>query len=114
MQPFDTQSRTRIIFGQGVVSRLGDLAATFRPRCTMVVCDPGIIDAGHFGVATEYLQAAGLQVASFHDFGENPTSEMVNAGVRMAAEVQPDLLIGLGGGSSMDCCKGINFVYSCG
>ncbi len=39
---------------------------------------------------------------------------MVDAGVRRAAEVQPDLLVGLGGGSSMDCCKGINFVYSCG
>jgi alcohol dehydrogenase len=80
----------------------------------MVVCDQGIIDAGHFGVAVEYLQAAGLQVASFHEFRENPTSDMVDAGVRLAAEVKPDLLIGLGGGSSMDCCKGINFVYSCG
>tara|TARA_R110002049_G_scaffold27321_2_gene94136 strand:+ start:296654 stop:297697 length:1044 start_codon:yes stop_codon:yes gene_type:complete len=80
----------------------------------LVVCDQGIIDAGHFAVAVEHLQSAGLQIASFHDFGENPTSDMVDAGVRRAAEVQPDLLIGLGGGSSMDCCKGINFVYSCG
>ena len=39
---------------------------------------------------------------------------MVDAGVTVAKQVQPDLLIGLGGGSSMDCCKGINFVYSCG
>ena len=114
MQPFDTQSRTRVIFGEGVIEQLGHLATEFRPRCVMVVCDQGIIDAGHFGVAIEHLQAAHLQVASFHEFGENPTSDMVDAGVRRAAEVNPDLLIGLGGGSSMDCCKGINFVYSCG
>ena len=39
---------------------------------------------------------------------------MVDAGVHRAREVKHDLLVGLGGGSSMDCCKGINFVYSCG
>lgn len=114
MQPFDTFSRTRIIFGEGTIHRLGELATEFRPRCVLVVSDPGIIDAGHDSVAVESLREAGLRVESFHQFGENPTSAMVDAGVRRAAEVQPDLLVGLGGGSSMDCCKGINFVYSCG
>ena len=72
------------------------------------------MQAGHGAAAIESLRAAGLRVESFHDFGENPTSAMVDAGVRKAAEVKPDLLVGLGGGSSMDCCKGINLVYSCG
>ena len=72
------------------------------------------MDAGHHDVAIKFLKDAGLRVESFHDFAENPTSAMVDAGVRKAAEVKPDLLVGLGGGSSMDCCKGINFVYSCG
>ncbi len=114
IQPFDTQSRTRFVFGEGTVGRLGELAASFRPRSVLVVSDPGIIDVGHDAVAVESLKASGLEVHSFHEFGENPTSAMVDAGVRRAAEVKPDLLIGLGGGSSMDCCKGINFVYSCG
>jgi alcohol dehydrogenase len=114
MQPFDIQNRTRFIFGEGTVSRLGELAASFRPRCVLVVSDRGIMEAGHDATALNSLHEAGLEVASFHDFAENPTSAMVDAGVRRAAEVQPDLLVGLGGGSSMDCCKGINFVYSCG
>lgn len=114
MQPFDIHSRTRFIFGDGTLSRLGELAAEFRPRCVLLVSDPGIMEAGHDEAALRSLRQAGLKVESFHDFGENPTSAMVDAGVRRAAEVQPDLLIGLGGGSSMDCCKGINFVYSCG
>ncbi|WP_315861448.1 iron-containing alcohol dehydrogenase [Stieleria tagensis] len=114
MSPFDAVSRTRIVFGDGVFARLGELASSFRPRCVLVVSDAGLIDAGHFGAASDILQAAGLHVESFHDFAENPTSAMVDAGVTKAAEVQPDLLIGLGGGSSMDCCKGINFVYSGG
>lgn len=114
MQPFDIHSRTRFIFGEGAIERLGELASEFRPRCVLVVSDRGIMEAGHDAAALRSLKDAGLKVASFHDFAENPTSEMVDAGVRRAAEVQPDLLVGLGGGSSMDCCKGINFVYSCG
>jgi alcohol dehydrogenase len=114
MQPFDVQHQTRFIFGEGTISQLGELAAAYRPRCVLVVSDRGIMEAGHDASALRSLRDAGLQVASFHDFAENPTSEMVDAGVRKAAEVKPDLLVGLGGGSSMDCCKGINFVYSCG
>ncbi|MCC9599287.1 iron-containing alcohol dehydrogenase [Stieleria sp. JC731] len=114
LQSFDVLNRTRFVFGQGVFTQLGSLAAEYRPKCVLVVCDSGIVKAGHFDRAVELLQQAGLQVDSFHDFAENPTSAMVDAGVRKAAEVKPDLLIGLGGGSSMDCCKGINFVYSCG
>ena len=114
MQPFDIQSRTRFLFGEGTITRLGELAAEYRPRCVLVVSDRGIMEAGHDAAALKSLHDAGLNVASFHDFAENPTSSMVEAGVRRAAEVKPDLLVGLGGGSSMDCCKGINFVYSCG
>ena len=114
MQPFDIQSRTRFVFGEGTIRRLGELATEFRPQCVLVVSDRGIMEAGHDAAALESLRQAGLKVESFHEFGENPTSAMVDAGVRRAAEVKPDLLVGLGGGSSMDCCKGINFVYSCG
>jgi alcohol dehydrogenase len=99
MQPFDIQSRTRFVSGPGTIKQLGGLAAAFRPRCVLVVSDRGIMEAGHDAAALKSLHDAGLKVASFHDFG---------------AEVKPDLLVGLGGGSSMDCCKGINFVYSCG
>ncbi|MGB7329267.1 MAG: iron-containing alcohol dehydrogenase [Rubripirellula sp.] len=114
MQPFDIQNRTRYIFGEGTIGRLGELAAGYRPACVLVVSDRGIMEAGHDSAAIASLKAAGLRVESFHNFAENPTSSMVEAGVRRAAEVKPDLLVGLGGGSSMDCCKGINFVYSCG
>ncbi|HEV3004413.1 MAG TPA: iron-containing alcohol dehydrogenase, partial [Pirellulales bacterium] len=45
---------------------------------------------------------------------ENPTDHNVEAGVAFAKTCRPELIVGLGGGSSMDCAKGINFVYSCG
>ncbi len=120
MQPFDIQPRTRFVFGTDTLDRLGDIAKQIgrehhHPiRRVLVVSDAGLIDAGHFAHAIRLLQAGGLETSSFHDFAENPTSAMVDAGVRCAADFKPDLLVGLGGGSSMDCCKGINFVYCCG
>ncbi len=114
MTPFDLQLPTRIVFDHGAIRRLGDLAASFQARRVLVVSDQGVVDAGHFGKGVESLRGAGLEVASFHQFAENPTTAMVDLGVAAARDFKPDLLVGLGGGSSLDCCKGINFVYSCG
>ncbi|EGF26828.1 iron-containing alcohol dehydrogenase [Rhodopirellula baltica] len=120
MQPFDLHPRTRIVFGPNVSNQINELARSLggvldsgRPR-VLVVCDPGIVAAGHFDRITGLLRDNNWEVHAFHEFAENPTSAMVDAGVSVAADFQPDLLIGLGGGSSMDCAKGINFVYSCG
>lgn len=114
MQPFDFQLRPRVVFGAGVIDRLGELAKELGARRAFIVSDTGVVSAGHFDTGRASLEAAGLEVDSFHAFSENPTTAMVDAGVAMAREIQPDLLVGLGGGSSMDCAKGINFVYSCG
>ncbi|WP_146409025.1 iron-containing alcohol dehydrogenase [Allorhodopirellula heiligendammensis] len=112
--PFDVQPRTRLIFGPGSSTRIAELSLSLGAKRVMVVSDAGIVAAGHFQQIADSLRRAGLVVGSFHDFAENPTSAMVDAGVVSAAAFAPDLLIGLGGGSSLDCCKGINFVYSCG
>lgn len=114
MQKFDFQQRTRFVFGAGSLQRLGELARECGGSKVLVVSDAGVVSAGHFQRAVDSLLNAGLNVASFHDFRENPSTEHVAAGVKVAKEFSPDLLVGLGGGSSMDCAKGINFIYSCG
>ncbi|MFG0255837.1 MAG: iron-containing alcohol dehydrogenase [Rhodopirellula sp. JB053] len=114
MASFDIQPRTRLVFGPGSSDKIAELAGSLGGRRVMVVSDAGIVDAGHFDRVAGHLRSAGFEVGSFHDFAENPTSTMVDAGVAAAADFQPDLLIGLGGGSSLDCCKGMNFVFSCG
>lgn len=80
----------------------------------LVVSDKGIIAAGHTPRGFASLEQAGLAVALFDGVQENPTTAHVDAGLTVAKEFQPDLIVGLGGGSSMDCAKGINFLYSCG
>ena len=60
------------------------------------------------------LQGAGIDVFPFHSFEADPDTLMVEAGRVFAAGLGIDSLIGLGGGSSMDCAKGINFLLTNG
>jgi len=113
MIPFDYQPRTRIVFGPDQVDRLGELAGELGARRAMVVSDPGIIAAGHTARGIAALERAGIETQLFDGVAENPTDQCVVAGLTVARRHQPELLVGLGGGSSMDCAKGINFVYSC-
>lgn len=108
------ESATRVVFGVGQVTTLGTFARELQTHRVMVVSDPGVIAAGHTGRGVDSLTAAGLEIQLFDGVQENPTTDNVEAGLIVAREFQPDLIVGLGGGSSMDCAKGINFLFSCG
>ncbi len=113
MTPFDLQPRTRTVFGAGSLDRLGDLAREYGARA-LLVSDPGVVSAGYPNRAVTLLMKAGVEVFLFDRVQENPTTENVDAGVAFAQRRQVDLIIGLGGGSAMDCAKGINFVLTNG
>lgn len=114
MTPFDFQLRTRIVFGPDRVDTLGELAGELGARRALVVSDPGIVAAGHTARGIASLDRVGIETHLFDGVAENPTDENVEAGVAFAKKCRPELIVGLGGGSSMDCAKGINFVFSCG
>ena len=114
MVPFDFQPRTRIVFGPGKVDALGELAAELAARRVLVVSDAGVIAAGHTARGMQALVAAGLEAHLFDQVHENPTTDDVARGLEAAREYSPELIVGLGGGSSMDCAKGINFLYTNG
>jgi alcohol dehydrogenase len=114
MTSFDFQCPTRIVFGPGKVADLGAIAATIGGKQVLVVSDPGIIAAGHTPRGIGSLENAGFSVTLFDGVEENPTTKNVDSGVQVARDCRPDMIIGIGGGSSMDCAKGINFLYSCG
>lgn len=114
LSSFDYQPRTRIVFGCGSLSRLGELAVAEGAQKILLVSDPGIVRAGHVRRAVESCEQVGTKVFVFDEVEENPTEQHVNAGLTVARREEVDFFIGVGGGSAMDCAKGINFVYSCG
>lgn len=114
MQPFDFQLHTRVVFGAGVLARLGALARELDFRRTLLVADRGLVASGHVAEASSVLAASGVEVIPFHEFDVNPDTRMCAHGRDFAAPLGVDSIIGLGGGSSLDCAKGINFLLTNG
>jgi alcohol dehydrogenase len=114
MVPFDFESRTRVVFGPGSMARLGQIARDLGFERTLLVADAGVIEAGHGAAALNVLAAAGIETQTFSAFGANPDSAMIDEGARFAEALRPDSIIGVGGGSSLDCAKGINFILTNG
>ena len=114
MKEFDYQPRTRVIFGAGVIERLGEVARELNFKRTLLVADHGMVASGHVDEAVGPLEKAGVEVIRFHDFEVNPDTRMVENGTAFVSQLKVDSIIGLGGGSSMDCAKGINFLLTNG
>ena len=110
MISFDFQPRTRVVFGPGSVTRAGQLARELGFTRTLVVADPGIREAGHTGRLLDTLTAEKVETFLFEEFGVNPDTAMVEAGADFARPLGIDSVIGIGGGSSLDCARGINFL----
>jgi alcohol dehydrogenase len=111
---FDHQPRTRIVFGPGVLGRLGSLARELGATCALIVTDRGIVAAGHACRATASLQEAGIRVLTDDGVRENPTTGDVDRCLAIARSAPIDLIVGIGGGSSMDTAKGANFLLTNG
>jgi alcohol dehydrogenase len=103
-----------VIFGAGEFTRLGELARELGGTRCLVVADKGMYQTGYVQDAVRALKARRMDVHEFHNFEPNPDTNMVAAGCRFGEEHNPDLIVALGGGSSMDCAKGINFLLTNG
>ena len=114
LQPFDFQSRTRVVFGPGALERLGEVAREVGGRRTILVSDPGIRAAGHLDRALQSLEAASVRTVVYEGVEQNPTTRHVGAALEAARNHRIDSIVGLGGGSSMDCAKGVNFLITNG
>ena len=118
MQPiyraFDYVPRTSTIFGNGSFERLGSIATSLGFRRILVVSDPGVVNAGFTARAVKMLWDAGMTVFTFQDFGPNPDTLTVQACHDYTVPLMIDSIIGLGGGSSLDLAKAVNFLLTNG
>ena len=106
----------RLIIGAGALSRLGELVSDLGSRNVFLVTDEGVAKAGIVDAALASLRSASIDCSAFDGVAENPTTRHVEEAMAQARELDDAkiTIIGLGGGSAMDCAKGVNFLLSNG
>jgi alcohol dehydrogenase len=111
---FDFQPMTRVVYGADSLARLGETVRELGGSRVLLVTDPGLEEAGHPQKALASARDAGLRAWVFDGVEENPTTRHIENALAVAREHQIDILVAVGGGSSMDCAKGVNFLYTNG
>ena len=114
LSSLDLNTDIRVLLGDGTLGEIGELARELGFSRTLLVSDSGLARAGHLSHAHGFLERAGVETVDFSDFDANPDTLMIEAGRAFAAGRGVDSIIGLGGGSSLDCAKGINFLLTQG
>ena len=102
------------IIGDGAVAIAGHAAHNLLAKRALVVTDPGVMATGHVDRVCEQLASESIAVTLFSGVTPNPRDYEVMAGVEIGREVGCDIIIVVGGGSPIDCAKGISVVLANG
>ncbi|WP_010323098.1 alcohol dehydrogenase-like regulatory protein ErcA [Marinobacterium stanieri] len=103
-----------IIFGSGARKTVGNYAKTFGARKVLLVSDPGVEAAGWVDEIEELLAEQDLPCVRFTQVSPNPRVEQVALGAEIYREHGCNVIVAVGGGSPMDCAKGIGIVSTHG
>lgn len=99
------QTTPRIVMGAGSLEKLGEEAKRLKAKTAMVVTDEGLVKAGIAGRAEQILQDKGISVSRFDSVEADPRYEIAAEAARSTRDAGADLVVGLGGGSSLDIAK---------
>jgi alcohol dehydrogenase class IV len=98
------------VFGSGSRKLAGRYAANLGAKRVLIVTDPGVIAAGWAGDVAAVLADDGIDYRIFSRVTPNPKAEEVMAGARHYEANACDVIVCVGGGSVIDCAKGIGIV----
>lgn len=101
-----------IIFGAGCRHHAGNYASNFGASKVLLVSDPGVAAAGWLGDIELSLQAQNLPYVVFTGVSPNPRVEEVMQGAELYRSAGCNLIVAVGGGSPMDCAKGIGIAVA--
>lgn len=100
------------VFGAGVIELAGQYAINYNARKILLVTDPGVKRAGWTGAVEQSLKKADIPYVVFDCVTPNPKDYEVMEGVQVYRKEQCDVIVAVGGGSPMDCAKGIGISSS--
>ncbi len=108
MENFVFENSTKAYFGKKCVSQyLPDLLSQYGSRVVLAYGGGSIKRTGIYDEIMGILKDAGKDVVEFSGIMANPTYDKVLEGAALARQHQADLILAVGGGSVMDCCKAV-------
>lgn len=107
---FNYHLPVNLLFGRGRIREIGALAASYGTKALLVTGQNSARKSGLLDRVTGYLSAAGVDAVVFDKVRQNPLTTTAEEGAELARGQGCDMVIGLGGGSILDCAKGIAFL----
>jgi len=111
---YEVMLPTKIHFGVGSLDRLGEEVQRLLAKHACIITDPGVYKAGLVRPVKEQLSKARISVDVFTEAEPEPTFARLNTIAAELGKESYDLLVGVGGGSSMDMTKGVSAILSHG
>jgi alcohol dehydrogenase class IV len=105
MSSFTFQSVPILHFGEGCLSSLAEQITAIGATRPMIITDKGIVSAGLIKPVVDALMAAGMKAALFDGVVADPPESIVLEAIAATRAADADIVIGLGGGSSLDTAK---------
>ena len=114
MDSYQIMLPRKIRFGVGCLNTIADEAGELGARRALIVTDPGVYRAGLTEAVKGPLVSAGIEVDIFSEAEPEPTLPWLDATADKMRRQKYDLLIGVGGGSSIDFAKGLSALLTHG
>ncbi len=96
-----------VITGVGAADNVGEQAKRLEKKKVLIVTDPGIAKIGYAEKVAQNLSTAGIGTTCFSQVTPDPTLQNVRDGLAQYRNEACDLIVSIGGGSAIDCGKGI-------
>ena len=109
MKNFNYHQSTKILFGRGRVNELAEVVLQYGKRALLVTTPasgPALVE--QYSRVMKLLVSKGIHVAHYDGVMPNPTVSAISTGALMARKLGAEVIVGLGGGSSMDAAKAIS------
>jgi alcohol dehydrogenase class IV len=107
LKAFEYQHAGEIIFGNGRISEVGSLVSRYGRRCLVVSGPKGGALRDLYPIVGDLLEHLGLDWEHFDGVLPNPTVDLISVGAKLAKKFKADVILGIGGGSSLDTAKAI-------
>ncbi len=109
MNNFILENGTKVIFGKGCVKEyLACFLNKYRENVMLAYGGNSIKQNGVYDEIINVLKSGEKEIVEFSCIPANPTYAKVQEGARLAKENNVDVILAVGGGSVMDCCKAVS------